>query len=231
MARFRVRVQDQHGRNKRISLITAQIFLMKDIDRMFQDAVGFHGHACPGLAIGVRAATIAREVLSAARAEDEDLVCIAETDACGVDGIQYVAGCTAGKGNLIIHDYGKQAFSFLNRATGKAVRVAVRPDSSMDAREPEGWTVRVKVFGGTATPEETAVFEASKERMIDFYLHAPEDEAFSVTMIPSLDIPKAKVQVSVICARCGEPVMPAKAVERGAEYLCVPCSKAETPKE
>ncbi len=204
---------------------------MNDIDRIFQDAVGFHGHSCPGLAIGVRAAVIAREVLSAGRAEDEDLVCIAETDACGVDGIQFVAGCTAGKGNLIIHDYGKQAFAFLNRATGKAVRVAVRPESSMDAREPEGWTARVKVFGGTATPEETAIFEASKDRMIDFYLHAPLDEAFSVTMIPAPEIPKAKVQVSVICARCGEPVMPAKAVERDGTYLCVPCSEAEVSKK
>jgi formylmethanofuran dehydrogenase subunit E len=204
---------------------------MKDIDQIFQDAVVFHGHACPGLAIGVRVAIIAREVLSAGRAEDEDLVCIAETDACGVDGIQFVSGCTAGKGNLIIHNYGKQAFSFLNRATGKAVRVAVRPEAAMDARDPEGWAARMAVFAGTATPDQQAAAEASRERMISVYLHGPQEEVYSVTMIPAPEIPKAKIQVSVICACCGEPVMPARAVERDGTYLCIPCSEAEVPKE
>ena len=204
---------------------------MKDIDQMFQEAVVFHGHSCPGLAIGVRVAVIAREVLTAGRAEDEDLVCIAETDACGVDGIQFVSGCTAGKGNLIIHNYGKQAFSFFNRATGKAVRVAVRPEAAMDARDPEGWAARMAVFAGTATPEQQAAAEASKERMIDVYLHGPQEEVYSVTMIPAPEIPKAKIQVSVICAGCGEPVMPARAVERDGKYFCVPCSEAEHLKE
>ena len=204
---------------------------MKDIDQTFQDAIGFHGHSCPGLAIGIRVARIAREELSAGRAEDEDLVCIAETDACGVDGIQFVAGCTAGKGNLIIRNYGKQAFSFLNRATGKAVRITVRPEAAMDAKDPEGWAARMAVFAGTATPEQVAIAEASKDRMIDVYLHAPRDEVFSVTSIPAPEIPKAKVQVSVICARCGEPVMPARAVERDGDYLCVPCSEAERTEE
>ena len=58
---------------------------------------------------------------------DEDVVCIAENDACGVDAIQVLLGCSVGKGNLLFHLRGKQAFSFYNRKTGKAVRLVLRP--------------------------------------------------------------------------------------------------------
>ena len=45
--------------------------------------------------------------------EDEEVVCVTENDACGVDGIQAILSCTAGKGNLKFRDTGKMAFSFL----------------------------------------------------------------------------------------------------------------------
>ena len=54
-------------------------------------------------------------------------MCIAENDACGVDAIQVLLGCSVGKGNLLFHLRGKQAFSFYNRKTGKAVRLVLRP--------------------------------------------------------------------------------------------------------
>ncbi|MCX6690277.1 MAG: FmdE family protein, partial [Methanoregula sp.] len=44
----------------------------------FSDAVAFHGHSCPGLALGYRAAEYAMKALSAGRSEDEDLVAIVE---------------------------------------------------------------------------------------------------------------------------------------------------------
>jgi formylmethanofuran dehydrogenase subunit E len=73
----------------------------------FEEAVKFNGHRCPGLALGYRAAGIAMEELHATRSGDEDLLAIVENDACGVDAIQYVTGCTIGKGNLIFRDFGK----------------------------------------------------------------------------------------------------------------------------
>ncbi len=51
--------------------------------RSFADAVSFHGHACPGLAIGYRAAVYALETLRGGRDVDEELVAIVENDACG----------------------------------------------------------------------------------------------------------------------------------------------------
>ena len=90
----------------------------------FAEAVAFHGHICPGLATGYRAAAVALERLRSGRSEDEELVVITETDACGVDAIQVITGCTVGKGNLFFKDHGKHAFTFINRKTGEAVRVA-----------------------------------------------------------------------------------------------------------
>ena len=39
----------------------------------------------------------------------------AENDACSVDAIQVVLGCSVGKGNLLFHMRGKQAYSFYER--------------------------------------------------------------------------------------------------------------------
>ena len=39
--------------------------------------------------------------------KDEEVVCVTENDACGVDAIQVITGCTLGKGNLIYRDWEK----------------------------------------------------------------------------------------------------------------------------
>lgn len=67
------------------------------------------------------------------RAEDEEVVCICENDACGVDAIQVMLGCTAGKGNLLFHLTGKQAFNIYERKSGRSVRLVLR-------KKPEGLT-------------------------------------------------------------------------------------------
>ena len=71
----------------------------------FDDAIAFHGHACPGLAMGYRVAVAAMARLCANRSEDEDLVTVVENDACSVDAVQLICGCTFGKGNLIFQDH------------------------------------------------------------------------------------------------------------------------------
>lgn len=61
--------------------------------------VRFHGHSCPGLAIGCRAAEFAMDGLgiSMERAKYEELVCVTENDACGVDAIQRACGSRSAK--------------------------------------------------------------------------------------------------------------------------------------
>ena len=98
----------------------------------WETCVQFHGHACGGLTIGYKAACYAAELLELSFSGDEQVVCIAENDACGVDAIQALLGCSIGKGNLLFHMRGKQAFSFYNRATGKSVRLVLRDASGGD---------------------------------------------------------------------------------------------------
>jgi hypothetical protein len=59
-------------------------------EQQIKATMDFHGHWCPGLAIGVRAAELALEEVG--KADDEDIVAIVETDMCAVDAIQYSGG-------------------------------------------------------------------------------------------------------------------------------------------
>ena len=60
--------------------------------------VEFHGHTCPGLAIGFQAARILMELLNVRKVPDEELLAIVETDACGEEG----GGC-----QLFLDPHGK----------------------------------------------------------------------------------------------------------------------------
>lgn len=113
--------------------------------------IAFHGHSCPGLAIGIRAAELAlRELENPA---DSEIVAVVETDMCGVDAIQFLTGATVGKGNLIHRDHGKMAFSFFRRATGRGFRAVLNPDARGGMDEDMAELMK-KSGNGTATAED-----------------------------------------------------------------------------
>ena len=95
--------------------------------KTWNDCVAFHGHECGGLTIGYKASLCAIDLLELEFSADEQVVCISENDACGVDAIQVMLGCSIGKGNLLFHMRGKSAYSFYNRKTGKSVRLVLKP--------------------------------------------------------------------------------------------------------
>lgn len=101
----------------------------------WQRCVDFHGHECGGLTIGYKAAQYAIKLLELTFSDDEQVVCIAENDSCSVDAIQVLLGCSMGKGNLLFHITGKQAFSFYNRTSGRSVRLSLRPRPDSMSRE------------------------------------------------------------------------------------------------
>ena len=108
--------------------------------KTWNDCVAFHGHECGGLTIGYKASLYAIELLKLEFSDDEQVVCISENDACGVDAIQVLLGCSIGKGNLLFHMTGKQAFSFYNRATGESVRLVLKPKPlNMTPEESKGY--------------------------------------------------------------------------------------------
>ncbi|HOI12694.1 MAG TPA: FmdE family protein [Methanoculleus sp.] len=191
----------------------------------FAEAAAFHGHICPGLATGYRAAEIALSRLCSGRSEDEELVTITETDACGVDAIQVLTGCTAGKGNLLFKDYGKHAFTFINRRTGAAVRVAANPSFNIDSLDPDLAPLRARVMQRVATEEELAEFHERVHRVVDAILEAPAEQLFTVREV-DIKIPeRARIFSSVPCAKCGEMTAESRVRVEAGKFLCYACSE------
>ena len=186
------------------------------MDGDFKKAAEFHGHICPGLAMGYRVAKYAKEHYP--RSQDEELVCIAENSSCSIDAVQALLGCTSGKGNLILKNNGKQVFTFYYRDKGKALRIYFKGDifESMDA-------LRKKQAAGTLSPEEKKELQARRAGIIDDILNAGEEEVLSVR---EADIPapeKARIYPSLVCQECGESFMEILGRTAQGKIVCKDC--------
>ena len=186
------------------------------MDEDFKKAVEFHGHICPGLAIGYRVAKYIKG--NYPRSEDEELVCIAENKSCSVDAVQALLGCTFGKGNLVFVDNGKQVFTFYSRDKGKALRVYFKGDIFKRMDE-----LRQKAVNGQLSPDEKKELEGMREQIIQKVLSAPDKELLS---IKEVDIPapeKARIYPSLRCQECGENFMEIKGRTANGKVVCKDC--------
>ena len=189
-------------------------------EQRIKDTTSFHGHWCPGLAIGIRAAEWALKEMG--KSPDEEIVAVVETDMCGVDAIQSLTGCTFGKGNLIHLDYGKNAFTFYRRSDGKGIRLVTRLEAFAEP-DPEWEALRERLGDADLTPEERKRFwelHAARSRQI---LDIPLNELFDLKE-PEGNIPShARVMDSVTCERCSEQVMETRTRRFEGKTLCIPC--------
>jgi len=196
------------------------------LDETVQKVRDFHGHLCAGVTIGIRAAQIAlREI--GPHSADEEVVVIVETDMCAVDAIQMLTGCTFGKGNLIHLDYGKNAYTFIRRSDGHAIRIISRPDGWPDDN-PERQTLLERIKLGSASEvEQKRYWELQEERALAV-LDLPEAQLFDVRQVAA-DVPKrARLNASVTCEECRETTMETRIRRFDGRNLCIPCfEKAE----
>ncbi|MPZ67444.1 MAG: formylmethanofuran dehydrogenase [Pseudonocardiaceae bacterium] len=188
-----------------------------------QQVVHFHGHLCPGLAMGVKVAEIALDEIGP-HAQDEEVVAVTETDMCAVDAIQFLTGCTYGKGNLIHRDVGKNAYSFYRRSDGKAIRIASRPDGWQ--RDPQHEALFARVRSGEASEQEQARFRELHEAQSRQVLEQPPDELFEVKPVDGEPPAKARIHASVTCSACGERIMETRVRRLNGQELCEPCFEA-----
>ena len=162
---------------------------------LWEKAVAFHGHECPGLAIGVKACEAAVEKMGVSPAFDEEIICITENDACGVDAVQSLMSCTMGKGNLIYKPTGKQAFTFIKRDSGEAMRFYLKARNN-----------------GMERPEYQ-----------QYLLNAPIDEIFDCREV-DIEIPeRARLFTSVACEKCGESASEHKIRLQEGKKVCLGC--------
>lgn len=112
------------------------------------------------------------------------------------------AGCTFGKGNLQLRDYGKQVYTVHARTRGAGVRV---------------------VYHGRGVP---AGISGDRERLLAWILAAPPEDIVTVSAAPPLVPERAQIRRSVPCATCGESVMETRVREVEGRPLCIPCAEA-----
>jgi formylmethanofuran dehydrogenase subunit E len=182
--------------------------------------ITFHGHWCPGLAIGIRAAELALQRLG--RAEEAELTAVVETDMCGVDAIQALTGCTFGKGNLVHRDYGKMAFSFFDRKTGKGFRAVLKPEIQEDMAGEIGPLMK-KMNAGTITEEEKKKLEEFRETRKETFLQASLEDLFVVAELTAPAPRPARILQSLACQACGEMTMESRTRRFDGQTLCIPC--------
>ena len=179
--------------------------------------IAFHGHSCPGLAIGIRAAEIA--LLEMPDVGQANLVCVAETDMCGVDAIQFLTGCTYGKGNLIHRDWGKMAFSFFDRASGRGMRLLFNQQSrgALDAE-------MIALMGkGSLSEAEQQRLQELRTAMQTRLMTLPADELFTLQPLDQPPPRPARVLQSLTCEDCGESTMESRTRRFAGKTLCIPC--------
>jgi len=184
------------------------------------DAVKFHGHLCPGLAIGYRIATYAAEQFKD-RSEDDELVAVVENKSCGVDAIQVINGCTFGKGNLIFNDLGKHVYTFFKRGERKALRISMNPRQPRE--DPRYNELFPKVRNGTATDEEAEEYKKRHAERSLAILDIPDTELFTATNIDMEPPEKAMIYRSIACSECGEETMETRLRVKEGKMVCLSC--------
>ena len=192
---------------------------MQDIQNNdLREVIQFHGHLCPGLALGYRVAKAALRELKADRPQDEELVAIVENDSCAVDAVQFITGCTFGKGNLIFRDYGKHVYTLFNRRTNQGVRISEDYRGfEGDQRYPE---LKKRQEAGEDVSREMQVFKMEKASAI---LKADEKEILTITPVSSPPPEEAKIRGSLRCSVCGEKFMGSRSREKNGKVMCIPC--------
>ena len=129
---------------------------------------------------------------------DERLVCIAETDACSVDAVQVLLGCSVGRGNLLFHLAGKQAYTFFDRTGNRSFRLLLLPRPA----------------------------DMERGQALDHYRRTAPDKLFSVLPAARALPETARIFRSYPCDDCGEITGENWLRLSDGKRLCRDCYKA-----
>ena len=186
---------------------------------MIEQTIRFHGHSCPGLAIGMRVAELALNEFG--HAADEEVVAVVETDMCAVDAVQFLMGCTFGKGNLVHLDYGKNAFSFYRRSDGKGLRIVVKPE--LFQTEDDLVALQKKAGRSELSAEEKERLETSRKGRIKKIMESDLKNLFEVKPREGPVPRRARILESLACESCGERAMESRTRRLMGKTVCIPC--------
>ena len=190
---------------------------------LIKATIDFHGHSCPGLAIGIRLSELVMNKFG--RSMDEEIVAVVETDMCAVDAIQFLTGCTFGKGNLIHLDYGKSAFTFHSRQKEKSVRIVAKPNAITDPDNTLIALRKKKLKEELTQEEQERLKEAIRDRTKQI-MESDLDKLFEMKPVQSHLPRKARILESIVCQECGELTMESRTRRLFGRTLCISCFEA-----
>jgi formylmethanofuran dehydrogenase subunit E len=185
---------------------------MRSLDEYLHDAEIAHGHICAGQVLGVRMAMlgIAKLGIEDPRGKDRKrLVTFVEIDRCATDAVAIVTGCRLGKRALKFRDWGKVAATFVDLATGKAVRISAKESSKHLARDVH--------------PE---LADKNRQQMLAYRAMSDSDlfdlQWVKVEIGPE-DMPGYKGE-RIVCEQCGEGINFRREVRQEGRILCRSCA-------
>ncbi len=203
-----------------------------DLEPVLRAAAALHGHYCPGLAFGVKAAYAALERLGFDNTGMEELAAVVECNNCFADGVQFASGCSFGNNALVFKDLGKTAVTLISRRAGAAVRVALRPgqwrgDDASDLEREAADAFRIVVKERRDDPDARARLDELWPKLSFAVLDKPLDRLFLIQDVDAEPPPYAPIFDSVACAQCGEEVMETRARVVAGRPVCMTCAGAD----
>ncbi|HNY70011.1 MAG TPA: FmdE family protein [Syntrophorhabdus sp.] len=199
---------------------------MDELKELYELGLKFHGHKCPAMPMGIRAGLAAMKALGVERSQDKELVVEAETAeghaaGCFVDGIMVATGATYGKSNIRKLGYGKMAFTLIDTATNRAVRVSLKPEFLEKALSSPFVQKRKEGVLPQDVPAEIT------QPQVDRILSLADADFLSISEVLRKELPKGKgVFETQRCVKCGEAVFTHKLTKSAeGDQTCIPCNE------
>jgi formylmethanofuran dehydrogenase subunit E len=189
---------------------------MESFDELLNQAEAAHGHLCAGQILGVRMALLGLSRLGfdgpPQGSDRKRLVTYVEIDRCATDAIGLVTGCRLGKRALKFRDWGKMAATFVDLATGRAIRIVAIEDS--------------RELADRLYPQ----LETKSQRQMQAYRELTDSQLFREQWVrvalPDNELPGHKGG-QFLCPRCGEGVSFGRIAVVNGERLCLSCAHPE----
>lgn len=192
---------------------------------LLANAAHYHGHLCPELAIGYRAAQIAEEELGLSRNNAYQFFIIAENMSSAIESLQLITGCTIGNQNFFAYDLGKHVYYFGNFSNAheskKALRLAL---TNLVVDLSHKRDLEKRIISGQADLKEQEDYRQFVGNKVQEILRIPARELFATTRIALLPPKTSGRQDYICCSCCGEVTALGKCnpIEKG--FLCRVCS-------
>jgi len=192
------------------------------VEMRLKQIADFHGHLCPDLVMGYRAAQYALSRLEVKLALPK-LRVVVENNTSAVDAIQVLTGCTPGNQRLSIRDEGKHVYTFhIDDQHGLCLTLA---PAGQDV-PADFLSIEQKIQAGRASLEETAFYQYLLDWRVSHLLKLPIEALFDMRWV-EIAWPESPLTSAIWkCDGCGEPLIGSHLVNLHGRRLCQRCLEA-----